>query len=285
MKYFLSTQNFSPDSRRSIPDTVQDMLDEGITQVEISSLHPYESHVREKLQGFQTNYNAVFLLHNFAPAAKESFLVNLSDIEPIFRKRSREFIKERILLTKELGMDYFSFHAGFCVNYKQGIHEYDDRLGHDEAMDVFIDELKDIVSFASDHGVHLGVENHVCIWENTDNLLLFEKTDFQQLFEAISSKYLHLHLDLGHLKVTANEQGFDREEFLSVLGDKVMAMHVHDNTGVKVDCHAPFTTDFWFKKQHFQYLTNIKYVILETKTYGDMDLIRQMLSYLQEQEP
>jgi sugar phosphate isomerase/epimerase len=283
MKYFISTCNFSTDARKKITDTVYDMVDEGVKHIEISSLHPFEDHIEDKLVAVAKEYNAQILLHNFAPPAKEGFLLNLCDHEPIFRKRAREFIKERIVLTKKLGMDYYSFHAGFRVNYKQGIHEYDARMSSKEAMDIFISELRELMRFAEEQKVHIGIENHVTISENIHNLILYEKKDFHRLFDEIPSKFLHLHLDLGHLKISAAENNFDRNEFLRLFGDKVMGMHVHDNTGIKVDCHAPFNPDdFWFGKKQFTYLKNLRYCIFETKTYGNKKLLTSMKRYFDE---
>jgi len=282
MKFFISTLNFSTDARKKISDVLTLMVDEGISNMEISSFHPFESNIEDKLIRFIYKFDVELLLHNFSPPAKEGFLLNLCDQEIIFRKRAKDFIKKRISLTKKLNMDYFSFHGGFRVNYKQGIHEYSDRLSRDEALDLFIDELKEIMTFAEKEKVHIGVENHVSIRENTENLLLYEVEDYKYLFDKIKSDFLHLHLDLGHLKITAKENKYDRDKFIEQLGDKIMAMHVHDNTGIKVDCHAPFNSDFWFGKEQFRHLKNLKYCILETKTYGDMDLINDMKKCLED---
>jgi sugar phosphate isomerase/epimerase len=281
MNYFISTLNFSSDSRNKISDTIPAMIAKGIRNIEISSLHPFEEHIEEKLLGFVQDNQVNILLHNFAPPTRESFLINLCDKEEKERKHVSDFIKERIVLTKKLHMDYYSFHAGFRVRYQRGIHEYSSRLSHKEAVRIFIEEVRDLVKFAEHHKVHLGVENHVTIKENIDNLLLYSKDDFETLFHEIDSKYLHLHLDLGHLKISSYENKFDKNEFIKHLGDKIYAMHVHDNTGIKVDCHAPFSENFWFGKDHLASLPNIKYLIFETKTYGNMELLGQMKGYMQ----
>lgn len=281
MNYFISTLNFSSDIRNGISHTISEMIAKGIRNIEVSSLHPYEEHIEEKLLEFVQKDQANILLHNFAPPSQDSLLINLCDSQEEKRKRVSDFIKERIILTKKLNMDYYSFHAGFRVNYQRGIHEYSSRLGHKEALAIFIDELRDLLSIAEKNKVHLGVENHVTIQENVDNLLLYSKEDFETLFHELDSKYLHLHLDLGHLKISSYENKFDRTDFIKRFGDKVYAMHVHDNTGIKVDCHAPFSENFWFEAEHLTSLINLKYLIFETKTYGNMDLIGQMERYMQ----
>jgi len=66
MKYFISTCNFSTDIRKKITETVYNMVAEGIKNVEISSLHPFEENIEEKLVGIVKKYNATLLLHNFS---------------------------------------------------------------------------------------------------------------------------------------------------------------------------------------------------------------------------
>jgi len=283
MNYFLSTVNFSPDSRDKLSKVVPWMVKEGYSDIEFSSLHPYEDNFHQLIE-YAKEHNVHVLLHNFSPPSKDDLLINLSNPNDIIRKRVNAFIKERIDLTTEFGMDYYSFHAGFRVDYKTAIHQYSNVLSDQEAMDFFIDELRDILDYAEERKVHIGVENHVCIRENKDNLILYGDKNWRRLFEEISSTYLHLHLDLGHLKVTATEHGFNRDDFLRQFGGKVMAMHIHDNTGVKLDCHAPFNESFWFGEKQMKLLPHVKYGIFETKTYGDPLLIQQMMHYFQELE-
>jgi sugar phosphate isomerase/epimerase len=280
MKYFLSTINFSPETKEKISTVLPIMAKKGFKNIEISSLHPYEDGF-DQLVSFSKKRNLNILLHNFSPPARESYLLNLCSGNDFIRRKVSSFIKSRIQLTKDLNMDYFSFHAGFRVSYTPGVHEYKSRISDKKAMDLFIEELEEILDFAEENKVHIGVENHVCIRENKDNLILYGMNNWKRLFDTIDSKYLHLHLDLGHLKISAKEHKFNRDDFIKSFGDKVMGMHIHDNTGIKIDCHAPFSADdFWFGKKQFKYLKNLKYAVLETKTYGDMPLIKGMINYI-----
>ena len=112
MKYYVSTINFSPFKREKISDVVPQMIDKGIKNIEISSLHPYEKDLDI------TKYNADILIHNFAPPIKEDLLINLCS--PKNSEKVKDFIKERILLTKKLGQNYYSFHYNiqlFVLHY------------------------------------------------------------------------------------------------------------------------------------------------------------------------
>jgi sugar phosphate isomerase/epimerase len=283
MEYFVSTSNFSPETREKISDILPIMIDKGIKNIEISSLHPYEENL-EQLIEYSHKYKLNLLLHNFAPPPQESFLLNLCSKNDFVRKKVSNFIKSRIVFTKKLNMDYFSFHAGFRVDYRKGVHKYRTQISDEQAMKLFTKELQEILDFAEEKKVHIGVENHVAIKENKDNLILYGIKNWKKLFEEINSKYFHLHLDIGHLKISAVEHNFNRDKFIELFGEKIMGIHLHDNTGVKIDCHAPFSDDFWFGRKQLKHLKNLKYVILETKTYGDMILINQMINYIKRAE-
>jgi len=281
MKYFVSTLNFSSIQREKISTVLPRMVNSDIKNVEISSFHPYEKNLDEILLDYVEKNNLNILLHNFSPPSEDNFFLNLSDENKTKREKTKDFIKERIKLTKKLGSDYYSFHAGFRVDYVIGIHEYESRISDELAISLFIKELKEIVNFAEKEKIHIGVENHVAILENKDNMILYGLENWKKIFKEIETEYLHLHLDLGHLKITSKEHSFDYNKFLELFGDKVIGMHVHDNTDTKVDSHEPFKGKYWFGKEQFKHLKNLKYIILETKTNGNTKLIKQMIDYLE----
>ena len=276
MKYFVSTQNFSVFKRRKISKVLPEMLNSGIKNIEIASLHPMEENLDEILLEYSEHANII--LHNFVPNSYETFLVDLSGTGET--KKSMELVKNRMLLTKKLGMDYYSFHAGFRVKYIIGEHLYNERKSWDETMDSFVMNLKEILKFAEKLKIHIGVENHAAIYENRDNLILYDIKDWEHIFNQINSKYFHLHLDIGHLKMCACEFDFDPYEFIYKFADKVWMVHVHDNTGYKIDCHTPFGDDFWMTKHQWKHFKNMKYVSLETKSLGNMKLIDSMTQKL-----
>ena len=271
MKYFVSTINFAPKMKEKISDVIPNMIEEGIKNIEISSFHPYEKDLDLK------KYNANILLHNFSPADNNDLLINLCS--PKHSGEVISFIKRRILLTKELGQDYYSFHAGFRTDKLGALGMQSNNLGKREAMDRMIQSMKEIVDFAEEKNVHIGVENHFCTKEMKDNLILYDTRDWDEFFSKLDSNYLHLHLDVGHLKISANENEFCPHNFLSYFGHKVKAVHVHDNTGWKVDCHAPFE-NLWITENDWRQLNNLDYVILETRSLCDIKLVNKMINYL-----
>ena len=278
LEIYVSTLNFGPAALSTLGD-----LSHGgrCPRVEISSGHPFEPDIPAWLQAQRRRYGVSLLLHNYAPPAPDGPLINLADRRPAVQARTVEFLKSSIELTKRLGADYYSFHAGYRVPYEFGrkAYEAEERMSRSEALTRFIAALREVVAHAEVHGIHLGVENHVVESGNEANLILDGPDDFRALFEAVDSPFLHLHLDVGHLNGTSRTLGFDRRAFVQEFLDKVMAVHLHDNDG-RTDQHAPFGKEFWFLGQ-LEGLSALRYLCLETATGGDQDRLREMHDVLQ----
>ncbi|MFQ5833188.1 MAG: sugar phosphate isomerase/epimerase family protein [Candidatus Thorarchaeota archaeon] len=273
MEIFVSSINFVTQKQRRLSEIVPAMLDAGLRNIEISSIHPYEPGIQDKLMEWRSE--ARMLFHNYAPPSQEDLLLNLSSRNPENRKRSAEFIRDRILLCKKLGIDYYSFHAGFCVEYEFGRTDYTDIMPRKEGLDVFIEEVRDLADFAKSTGVHIGVENHVSKRNTQQLLFLDDIADFAYFFNQLDNNYLHLHLDLGHLNVSAVTRGFSKDDFIQKFSDKIFAIHAHDNDG-SYDEHSPLSRDSWYLGA-LSDLERLKYIILETETTGNLEQITQMI--------
>ena len=278
MKVYVSTLNFG---FGPLPEILQQFSDPAYLEIEISSGHPDADGSVESTLKYHKDYGASVILHNYAPPAPGDLLINLSERNPVIRQQVIDFLKSRIDLTKELGSDYYSFHGGYRVSYRFGITEYSEaeRLSRDQALGTFLTSLEEVVAHADSQQVHIGVENHVVApASNEKNLIMFNQPDFETMFKQINSEYLHLHLDVGHIKVTSQHLQFDPSGFISEFQDKIMTAHLHDNGGA-VDDHEPFLAKAWFLDQLVG-LSNLRYACLETKTNGDRKRIAQMLDLL-----
>ncbi|MHA1948559.1 MAG: sugar phosphate isomerase/epimerase family protein [Candidatus Thorarchaeota archaeon] len=276
MSIYLSTLNFMTREQRKISEIVPIMLDAGITNIEISSGHPYEAGLEEKIIDWCSK--AKLLFHNYAPPSENNILLNLSSRIPSVREMTSDFVKERILLCKKLGIDYYSFHAGFCVEYEFGKTAYSDIMPRREGLDIFIREIREIAAFAKINKIHIGIENHVSRPDTQNLLMLDDIDDFDYLFNQLDSNHIHLHLDVGHLNISSNTRGFSKQEFIKKFSDKIIAAHVHDNDCLS-DEHNPITNDSWFLTK-LQELNNLKHIILETKTKGNHELMDNMIDLL-----
>lgn len=262
MEIYVSTSNFG---NSPIPDLLNKLDGKRYPLVEISSGHQLSGNAWEAIEKYIDTYSAKLLLHNYSPPEHGQLLINLSDPRSDVRDNVVAFIKERMDFTRQIGSDYYSFHAGYTVPYQFGLKNYSDseRMSKDSALAIFTEELKKLVAHGEKIGVHIGVENHVSDPENSSNLILYDSDDFKTLFIEIPSDYLHLHLDTGHAKVTGTTLQTDIYSLIKDFPEKVMGMHLHDNNGFS-DQHQPFNKDAWFLP-HLDLLENLQYACLETK--------------------
>ena len=277
MQVYISTINFRSKPLVQIMCEL-DRLD--YPRVEISSGHPPQADSWDSIARYATHHKASVLLHNYAPPEPGNLLVNLANPDPAGREHVIMFLKSRIDLTKKLGSDYYSFHGGYRVPYRFGVHSYQSSqiLDADLALEIFLESLQEVVVHAEAQKVHIGIENHVVASGNEANLILYDQVDFETVFKKVSSDYVHLHLDVGHLKVTCETLALDPYSFVEALRSKIMAVHLHDNDGAS-DSHLPFGEDAWFLGEIRQ-LPRLRYVCLETRTNGDRDRIQEMVHML-----
>ena len=279
MQVYVSTLNFGP---RSLPQLMAELGRLPYSEIEISSGHPSGRDARDSVLNFARNHRASVILHNYAPPEPGGLLINLSEPDPMARAAVTDFLKSRIDLTRELGSDYYSFHGGYRVPYAFGVSDYaaSQIMDRELALEIFVDALREVVTFAEERSVHIGIENHVASRGNEGNLILYDRDDFEIIFKGVTSDYLHVHLDVGHLKVTCESLELNPLAFVEAFQDKIMAVHLHDNDG-KNDSHQPFGEQAWFLKQLSQ-LPRLRYACLETKTQGDEQRIRSMVELLRD---
>lgn len=280
MRVYVSTINFGTEP---LSGMLKSIAPHGLVNIEVSSGHRVEEDYRAPVLDHASSHQASILLHNFAPPEPGHLLVNLSEPDCQRREAVVRFLKSRIDLTKDLGSDYYSFHGGYRVPYRFGQQNYEHQqvLPAELALEIFVDSVKEVVAYAESQGIHIGVENHVVQPGNEENLILYRQADFETLFAEIPSEFLHLHLDVGHLKVTCQTFDLEPELFIDRFKSKVMTVHLHDNDGAQ-DSHQPFDPGVWFL-EYLHTMPQLRYACLETETQGDLSQIRFMTSLLDAQ--
>jgi sugar phosphate isomerase/epimerase len=277
MDIYVSTLNFGA---KPLSELMGEIAQFPYSAIEISSGHPPEDKSWDSVFNYAKRYDASVILHNYAPPAPGNLLINLSNPVSEDRKSVIDFLKSRIQLTRELGSDYYSFHGGYRVPYRFGVREYPPSqiLERGAALGIFIQALREVVAYAEAQGVHIGVENHGVDRALAGKVILYGRDDFEVMFDEVNSDFLHLHLDVGHLKVTCQALELDRNSFIEAFRDKIMGAHLHDNDGT-ADSHQPFGEGAWFLEQLRQ-LPRLQYASLETITRGDHQRIHKMIDLL-----
>jgi len=192
-----------------------------------------------------------FLVHNYFPPPLEPFVLNLASAGPSIRDRSLSLARSAIDLCSELGARAYSVHGGFITDPSitgEGVWVFPAPKTNEEgqaALRRFIDSIRVLLDYAVARGVQLHVENNVCPPELSDRLLFVGVDDFLELFRAFRPEApLGILLDTGHLRVSAATHGFDRREFIECLGERIEAVHLHDNDG-SADNHEPVRPGSW----------------------------------------
>jgi sugar phosphate isomerase/epimerase len=250
-RIFVSTYAFPVKGLEAI---VKLSLTAGIDNIELSSGAGYEPDLDAILARGQ-NQGLHFLVHNYFPAPpRDPFVLNLASAHPEIRARSIEHCRGAIDLSKRLGAAFYSVHAGFAFDVNPA------ELGRklrpqallplDEAYRLFLDSVHRLTEYAAQQKIVLAIENHVLSTANASDgrntlLLMVQAEDFLRLAEDIRSPHLRFLIDVGHLAVSARTLGFDPLEFLDVLGDQAIGVHLSDNDGL-ADQNLPFDSSAWF---------------------------------------
>lgn len=245
---------------KKVSDVLKVFQEAGIKNIELGSSHVYE----EGIEDYLNNLDANFIIHNFFPTPKKEFTMNLASKDEKILNLSREQAKRAIDLAEKIKAPLYSFHAGFRVDpeyNKLGQKFNTDKITpYNQAFDIFIDSVKEILDYAQNKNIKLAIEPNVLAEFNLINgknelLLICEYWEIEKLFKRVNSDNLGILLDLGHLKVTSNCLNFDKDGFVDKVADKVFAIHIHDNDS-KTDLHQNINEKSWalsvLKRKNFK---------------------------------
>jgi sugar phosphate isomerase/epimerase len=220
----------------------------GLKNVELGATLSYRDGLEPKL--FK-RYGINFILHNYFPPPRERIVVNLASQDAAILQRSRRQCKASIDFSHALGIDFFSVHAGFRIEPDENFRfDFSGPVApYEPAFDTFVESVKEIDAYAQSKGIRIAVENHGLPERDLSRgrnsaYILCEAWEFERLWAAVPSANVGMLLDLGHLKVAAQSLGFDREDFVDRVKEKVFSIHVHDNNG-RDDGHGAVGEGSW----------------------------------------
>lgn len=279
-KTYLSSSCFK---LRKIDEFLELAKKNGFYNLELSGNIEFEDKIDNKLL---QEKKFSFLIHNYFPVLERPLVLNLASKNEVIREKSIQLCQRAIKLSQKLGTRFYSVHGGFLVNLKpedlgkkQSHLPYIDReLG----MKIFKESINRLLGFMKRERIEtvdLLIENNVAsqvnLIEGENKLyLLADLEETRKFFKEINSPRLGLLVDLGHLKVSAKQLGFDKHEFIETLKDKIQAFHLSENNGVE-DQGLAFSEAVWFipllKQTRFK--KTIKTIEIN-KTNSDEDLLK-----------
>ena len=242
MAIFISSNCLSPGVR----ETVDLLLSHGISNIELGSSQEYDEGIEDYLASLT---EARFIIHNYFPAPRRPFILNLASGDREIRQQSLAQAKKSIKLCHRLHSHLFSVHAGFITDPAFGVSHFNfsavnGKAGYETAFGNFTEAIGELLDYAVPLEVKVAVENNVCLRGFEEHLLLTRASEFERLFAEIPSANLGINLDLGHLNVSAKSLSFERDEFIETIKKKVFSVHLHDNDTL-TDSHQPLGEDSW----------------------------------------
>lgn len=246
--------------------------------LEFSSGMPYREDMEEMFFRAPVKRYA----HNYFPAPKVPFVLNLASSNKEIRETSIAHCLKGLHLSKEAGSPFFSVHAGFCVDpapdelgRKLNLEKEFDRK---ENWKIFIASLQHIAKEAEKMNMRFLVENNVLAPVNvhpngTNPLFCCDPEEMIKMLNEVNSFSLDLLIDTAHLKVSAETLGFDKEEAIEKLIDKVGCVHHSDNDG-KFDTNEKMGYDYWFLPHLSKFATIVH--VIEVKKLSEEEINQQI---------
>lgn len=263
------------------PEEIVHIAKEYQLAIEFSSGMSY----RPDMEQFFNETKLKKILHNYFPAPKEPFVLNLASANEEIRQKSIDHCLKGINLSALNGCPFFAAHAGFCIDPNPNDlgnklnAKYDFDL--DYHWSLFYASLDILISHARSNKVQFLIENNVLATFNyrdlTNPLLCCESRDIMKVFAPYDGdEYFGLLLDTAHLKVTCKTLKFNLSLELEKVSRYIRAIHHSDNNG-DIDNNSPINNDYWFLEHMKKYA--IFPQVLEVKS-ASIDSILEQLKLL-----
>ena len=242
--------------------TVEALLAEatarGVDAIELSSGFPDADNLEAALAAGMAR-GTHYLVHNYFPAPRDPFVLNIAAAERNDRDRSIAFVKRAVEISARLGAPFYSLHAGFAVSLapddlgrpdRQAELVRDRPIDRDGALERMRTAMEELSDHAAAHGVRLLLENNVCSPRQVGNgrpqpLLMADPTEAASFLSALGRDNVGLLLDVAHAKVAGTALNFDPMRFFDECAEWIGALHLSDNDGT--DRQQPaFYGDSWF---------------------------------------
>ncbi|ASJ12858.1 sugar phosphate isomerase/epimerase family protein [Thermococcus thioreducens] len=140
--------------------------------------------------------------------------INIGSFNDRIREASLGIIRETIELAAELEATSVTIHPGHCspVSMKN----------RRKYLEMHRESLRMIARWSSEYGIKVGVEN-------MPYFPILDAQTCERLRELVEGIEIGVTFDVGHMNTTTGK--FER--FLDVLGERMIHVHLHDNSGRK----------------------------------------------------
>lgn len=278
----------------SIENSIKNLADAGIHNIELSGGVQYSENILVNLKRLRETFSINFLIHNYFPPPRKDFVLNIASHNKELRKQSINFIKSSINLAHEMGIDRYTMHAGYTKNFQPNpeggyfIADNSQGISREQATRIMLQTLSEIQDYAAERKVKIGVENLFPIDTAPESSLLCAPSDIFQFLDYIAENdNVGFLLDLGHLFISANYFGFDKDDFIKTLDKKyrhkILGIHLSRNDG-KSDQHGPLSPDCWQLEAVQKFNLKMIPVTIESRGLEANEVLKQyqMVEYVLE---
>jgi len=209
--------------------------------------------------------------HNYFPLPNKPFVIDIASSDFENRRKSIDFIKRNLLVSKKLDLGYYSFHAGFTTSPlpRELGRTFDKKKLNDQlikdSLDRFYTSMEELIQFSDDLGVDLLIENNVVGPNNfIDGYSVAHLSNHQEIvsfFKAFGRKNVGLLLDTAHYYISENslnQDEWDSDRVLELI-DFTKVVHHSSTCGLK-DCNNIIDKSYWFLKYIHEF-TNCDHVL------------------------
>ena len=209
--------------------------------------------------------------HNYFPAPKTPFVLNLASSNKEVREQSILHCIHGLRLSEKAGAPFFSAHAGFCIDPKPSELGNElkktEGINRDENWSLFLSSVNEVLEKTYDLNIDFLIENNVLAKMNvypdgTNPLFCVDGQEMLKLITTLNHPRLGILLDTAHLKVSAKTLHFSISESLDLIQSYIKCIHHSDNNG-ELDTNEPILEKYWF----LGYIKNYKNIVhvLEVK--------------------
>jgi len=250
---FVSSSSINGDS---IEVAIRELSDSGIRKIELSGGTTFSKSILGRLKSLKKKLCLDFLIHNYFPPPEKDFVLNIASPRETTRLKSVEFIKKSIQWANHLGIDRYSFHAGYAreLSPPDPGNQYFKVVSMpvirpENVTSYMYESVEEIQKYAEDHKVKVSAENLFPFSDEPEISLLSTPSEIFKFLEHFSEKdHVGLLLDLGHIVLSSNCYGFDKDELVDGLikkySHKIFGIHLSGNDG-EVDKHSELSPNDW----------------------------------------